>query len=95
MNVPNERNQNYASDGLDVNGKNGYSFNQMNIMFISMNNRFEEHIIKQDSLIEWFRKAVERMENTTDELKNLNKKQQDLNNEIFNWLRNPYHRIYY
>ena len=109
MNVPNERNQNYASNGLDVNGKNGYSFNQMNIMFISMNNRFEEHIIKQDSLIEWFRKAVERMENTTDELKelnvrlanttdelkDLNKKQQDLNNEIFNWLRNPYHRIYY
>ena len=109
MNVPNERNQNYASNGLDVNGKNGYSFNQMNIMFISMNNRFEEHIIKQDSLIEWFRKAVEKMENTTDELKelnvrlanttdelkDLNKKQQDLNNEIFNWLRDPYHRIYY
>lgn len=102
MNVPNERNQNYASNGLDVNGKNGYSFNQMNIMFISMNNRFEEHIIKQDSLIEWFRKAVEKLGklneklvNTTDELKNLNKKQQDLNNEIFNWLRNPYHRIYY
>ena len=109
MNVPNERNQNYASNGLDVNGKNGYSFNQMNIMFISMNNRFEEHIIKQDSLIEWFRKAVEKMENTTDELKelnvrlanttdelkDLNKKQQDLNNEIFNWLRDPNHRIYY
>ena len=109
MNVPNERNQNYASNGLDMNGENAYSSNQMNNMFISMNNRFEEHIIKQDSLNEWFRKAVERMENTTDELKelnvrlanttdelkNLNKKQQDLNNEIFNWLRNPYHRIYY
>ena len=102
MNVPNERNQNYASNGLDVNGKNGYSSNKMNNMLISMNNRFEEHIIKQDRLIEWFRKAVEnqeklnvRLANTTDELKDLNKKQLDLNNEIFNWLRDPNHRIYY
>ena len=109
IDILNERNQNYASNGLDVNGKNGYSFNQMNIMFISMNNRFEEHIIKQDSLNEWFRKAVEKLGNTTDELKKLNEKlgnttdelkklnqkQQDFNNEIFNWMRNPYHRIYY
>ena len=102
MNVPNERNQNYASDGLDVNGENGYSSNQMTNMLISMNNRFEEHKIKQDSLNEWFRKAVEnqeklnvRLANTTDELKDLNKKQLDLNNEIFNWLRDPNHRIYY
>jgi hypothetical protein len=83
MNVPNERNQNYASNGLDVNGKNGYSFNQMNIMFISMNNRFEEHIIKQDSLNEWFRKHVERQEAIIRELK-------DLNKQFFAWMQKQF-----
>ena len=29
------------------------------------------------------------------DIKKLPEKEVDLNNEIFNWLRNPYHRIYY
>ena len=83
MNIPNERNQNYASDGSDVNGENGYSSNQINNMLISMNNRFEEHIIKQDSLNEWFRKHVDRQELTNQELK-------DLNERFFAWMQKQF-----
>lgn len=90
INIPNERNQNYDSNGLDVNGENGYSFNQMNNKLISMNNRLDEHIIKQNNLNEWFRKHVERQEKFNEEQEAINQELKDLNKRFFAWMQKQF-----
>ena len=79
--------------------KKGYSFNQMNNKIVSIGNRLEEKIIKQDNLNEWFRKAVGELGNTTKEMgkifkemEKLHKEQKCLNEKIFDWMqrRFPY-----
>ena len=61
--------------------KKGYSFNQMNNKIVSIDNRLEEKIIKQDNLNEQFRKAVGELGNTTKEMGKIFKEMEKLHKE--------------
>ena len=81
INVPEERYKENILNELGSNEEKGYSFNQMNNKIVSIDNRLEEKIIKQDNLNEWFRKAVGELGNTTKEMGKIFKEMEKLHKE--------------
>ena len=106
INVPEESYKENILNEFGSTEEKGYSFNQMNNKIVSIGNRLEEKIIKQDNLNEWFRKAVGELKNTNEdmgktfkeisetfkEMEKLHKEQKCLNEKIFDWMqrRLPY-----
>ena len=79
--MPEERYKENILNEFGSNEEKGYSFNQMNNKIVSIDNRLEEKIIKQDNLNEWFRKAVGELKNTTKEMSETFKEMEKLHKE--------------